>query len=64
MTTIATRRRLSFDREPATKFVVVKILLVVGALLFLGGMALSGYYNSVASEATWMIGKMPALRPS
>jgi hypothetical protein len=39
MQSAPTRRCLSFDREPATRFVLVELLLVVGALLFSGGRA-------------------------
>jgi hypothetical protein len=62
MRTVPTRRWLSFHREPATRLALLKILFVVGALLFLGGMALSAYYKSVPSEANWMVGNVSAIR--
>jgi hypothetical protein len=56
-------RRTASKGDPAAGIVVIKLLLVIGALFIVGGAALRTYY-SVPAEASWMVGKMPALRRS
>jgi hypothetical protein len=50
------RRRLSFDREPAFRPVLLKVPIDLGTPLFLGGMARNAHYKWVPPQANWMVG--------